>query len=132
MRKMLPPSVVVGVIILLAFSAAGYFFGVRESFEFKALRPNPSSVTQGSTPSDVFLQINFTSPGTGNFTYIVTYNTSHGEEIAGEGNILVSHLSPATAYFYIPLNGDPVIVQAEVFKGAATSQNLVFSKNVTL
>lgn len=132
-KKVLPLLVVAVVAVLVGLSAFGSQSANEEAFAFNIYWPSPSNYYSGVAPPNVYLRINYTGPNVGNYTYIVTYNSSSGAEIAARGNVLVSRLSPFTAYGLIPVPpGAIVTAKAEVYRGAVSQHNLIYFKSIQL
>jgi hypothetical protein len=103
-----------------------------ESFSFNVLWPSPTAYPS-SVPPNVALRINYTGHGYGDYAYLITYNTTQGMQTASTGDAYVSPLSPFTAYAWIPVPANSiVVVQAVVYRGTPTPQNLVFRKTLSL
>jgi hypothetical protein len=132
-RRMLAILVVFTVTTVVVIGIASYNFGSREAFAFNISYPAPTTYIPGSSPPNLYLQINYTGPGVGSFYYVVTYNSSSGSVVAGQGAVLVSPLSPYTAYFIIGVPTNTIVVaNAQVFSNSASSHSLLFTKSVSL
>ena len=132
-RRLVPLVVVAAtaclVFVGLAFSPT---FSNSQNFAFGAYWPSPSAYYPGSTPPNVYLQINYTGTGSGSYTYSITYYSASGHVTATSGSVLVSSLSPFTAYVTIPTSqSGTVVVTANVY-AAGANQNLVYSKSISL
>jgi hypothetical protein len=132
-RMYLPYLVVAAVTTSLVLSAAAAYRTNDQTFAFSVYWPPPSSYYPGASPPNVYLVINYTGPGTGNYTYVIGYESASSFVVVAEGEVMVSNLSPFTAYASVPLPpNSSLVVQAEVYRGAAAPQDLVYSRSVTL
>ena len=84
----------------------------------------------GYNVPDVVLWINYTGPGLGNFTYVVSFNTTGGAMRSYTGYALVGSHMPFADYIYDPSPAHGIsVVSIEVYSGRSlTPQNLVYQK----
>ena len=132
LKRLLPFLVVAVVLLTVGVSVVNYNGPTRVSFTFNTYWPPPSEYYPGEVLPNAFLQINYTSSGIGNYTYVVTYSTTSQDNVVGRGSVLVSKLSPYTAYFNIPvIQGESGVAQAIIYKGSETSGQVVYTKSIS-
>lgn len=132
-RRILPLALVVAVTAVVIFSAVGTQYSSQEAFGFQILWPAPSTYIPGTTPPTAYLEINYTGPGTGNYTYVITSNSTGTVAVLGHGNAVVSPLASFRDYVFVSVPPNAVVLlQADVYRGAAVPQNLLFSKTLTV
>jgi hypothetical protein len=131
-RRWLPLAVVLVVILLIASNAVSSLQSNHESFAFNVNWPTPSAYVPGTTPPSAYLEINYTGPGEGNYTYTISYNSSSGV-VAYQESALVSSVAPFRDYIFIntPPN-ETVVVTVQVFGGSESQGQLLFTKSVTI
>ena len=132
-RKLIPVTVAaVVLLVILAVALSSYDQG-GQSIAFSAYWPPPSTYVPGSTPPTAYLEINYTGPGVGNFTYFISYNSSEGTVMSGHGSALVSGLAPFRVFAFIPVPANTVVVaRAAVYRGLALPQNLLYNRSIAL
>lgn len=132
-RKLLPIVVVIAVAVMVIFSTASDLTGSNEAFAFKVFWPSPSTYTPGTTPPAAYLEINYTGPGRGNYTFVITSNLTGTTALLGRGNALVSSLAPFRDYVFVNVSGNAVVlIQARVYRGSPLPQNLLFAKTISI
>lgn len=132
-RGFLPFAVVATIAVIVVSSAVGNLYSGHEAFGFEVLWPTPSTYIPGIVSPTAYLQINYTGPGTGNYTYTITSNSTGVVALLGQANVLVSPLSPFRDYVFVTVPANAVVLlQANVYRGAAVPQNLLFSKTLTV
>ena len=129
----LPYAAVAVVALTLVSGLLTTTSGSRSSYAFNVYWPAPSSYVPGDTPPNVYLQINYTGPGMGNFTYIIYYNSTAGGRVVSQGTVLVSKLSPFTAFAIIPVTVQGgVSATGEIFSNSPTRGDLVYTKSINM
>jgi hypothetical protein len=125
--------VVAVVTSIVVASAATSLASGRGSFAFDIFWPSPAAYDPGSTPPTAYLQINYTGPGTGTFTYVITSNSTGVTAVIDSGTATVGSSAWFRDFVYVNVTSSAVVVlSAEVYRGAAAPQDLVYSKSVTL
>jgi hypothetical protein len=129
----MPYVIVAAVLSIVVISAVDSGQSSRATFAFNVFWPAPTSYAPGVIPPNIFLRINFTGPGVGNYSYSITYDSGSGSIQASQGNVLVSHVSPFTAYLYIPLSrGTTTSVTAVVYEGSPSEHKILYTKTLEL
>lgn len=132
-RKILPVAIVIVVLSVAVLGLINLETTPRVSFAFEVNYQPPTSYAPGVVPPNVYLAINFTGPGYGSYSYTITFNDTSGTSVAANGTVVVSHLSPFTAYTYIPVPADGVTVaHARIFRTGGNQGALVFAKTLIL
>jgi|GEM_PF-1047503 hypothetical protein len=115
-------GVLVVALVTIYFVAPGTVIG---KATFRAGLVSPPPVDEGTLRPEngVYLLINYTGAGYGNYTFVVTYYAS-GMQHTFSQNVRVSHISPFTYYLYLqsPINST-YPVEIEVYKGATLQQS---------
>lgn len=133
LRRLLPYAVVAVVALILLSSLFTSSVETRTTYAFNVYWPAPSNYAPGDIPPNVYLQINYTGSGMGNFTYFILYNSSAGGQVISHGTVLVSKLSPFTAFAIIPvglLGG--INATGEIYSNSPTRSNLVYEKSINM
>ena len=132
-KKLIPILVVlITSLVVVANSYNGFQVG-RASFVFDPYWPAPASYTPGTLPPTAYLQINYTGPGVGSYSYLVTYNSTSGTAVAANGTALVAQGAPFRAYVYIAIPANGVVVAHVVVFGTLTHDgHVMYSKDIGL
>lgn len=83
---------------------------------------------------DVFFTVNYTGPGYGNFSYVVTYNSTEGSVRAQRSPVLLSQGYPFTFTLFEswPTNGT-LMTRIQVYMNASPSDHrLIYDRTIYL
>lgn len=119
--------------VFVGISAFGAATGNEVHFTLQAYYAQPSLYTPGTVPPTAYLQINSTSRAVTNYYYVISYNSTNGAAVAGQGVAAVSSLAVFRAYFDVPLapNGETKVT-AQVFQGQSSDGALVYKGSIFL
>ncbi len=130
-RRVLPPAVVLVVVAaavsgMLASAGSG-----QGGFYFGVYWPEPSSYLPGSVPPTAYLQINYTGPGNGAYTYVVYSNSTGADAIMGQGTAVLQSGASFRDFVSVNVTGNGgVLLGVDVFSGPKASGALVYTKSL--
>ena len=131
--RYMPAAVIAVVLLAIAASVVAGHSKVELDVSFQPFFPQPTSYTPGVSQSNVLLMINYTGPGTGGYSYVVTYNSSAGTQVAGRGVVSLPGGTSSSAFFLIPIAPTgTVLAKAQIFKGGEASGPAVCSESLSL
>jgi hypothetical protein len=132
-RRLLAVAATIAMAVFVGFSAFGAATGSQTHFSLQAYWTQPSLYTPGTVPPSAYLQINSTSSAVINYYYIISYNSTNGAVVAGEGVAAVSSLAVFRAYFSVPLvPNTETRVTTQVFQGQSSASALVYQNSILL
>jgi hypothetical protein len=96
-----------------------YYGSSVEGYSVKAGLLTQFPTYSGQELPNVFLRINYTGHGFGNFTYFVSYNITGSRTLIQSGNVLVGPFVPYTYYLLVPHPAQGYsVVKIDVYLGS--------------
>ena len=131
--RYMPAAVIAVVLLAIAASVVVSHSKVELGVSLQPYFPRPTSYTPGVSQSNLLLMINYTGPGTGLYSYLVTYNSSAGTQVAGRGVVSLPSGTSSSVFFLIPIApAGTVLAQAQIFKGGEASGEAVYTESLSL
>ncbi|MDG6898411.1 MAG: hypothetical protein JRN24_01600 [Nitrososphaerota archaeon] len=132
-KKSVPFVVVAAVLFVIGISMLSSSTQVQVRASLQVYFPSPMSYTPGVEQPNALLTINYTGPGTGDYYFLVTYNSSSGTQIASRGAVALASGTSSSIFLQIPIGSSgTVVTHATVFKGVDASGTAVYSDNLVL